>query len=458
MVDGYLKADKSFEFQTGIRGRTVLLVNSSDLDGRVEKYIINETAEEIISYIGRRITLSEMICELANKYDEEMAVVEKHVFDFFAIMEKKYGIIVRVEPAYSLTPPIKRRSERGIYPYGMMIELTSNCNFRCIHCYGGYESCKSYMTFESFTRIVDQIENLGFESVELTGGEITTHPKLAEMIQYLLNTKISKISLLTNGSLLTDEIINIIKNNADRIIVQIDLHGLTDEYLQWFMGISYYVEKNKSIIKRVAKIAKHFRVATVVTRRNLQQLEDIADWLYANGVKSYGVSLVIPEGRAIDCGEPDLFLNQDELHEFEIILDRINVKYPSFISVIDSFEDQPNCGCISNCISVASDGKIKMCAMDDGNTLSIPLGNAINDDIRYVFDANQSFVEELSKIQAPSDENENCATCENIAYCSRCLLRAFTVNTRNDKLCKWAAELPEQIKMFLKNESKENDV
>lgn len=454
MVDGYLNTNKTIEIQRGVWGRITLKVKNNDK--KDEKYMINETAEDIISFIGKKVTLSEMINELANKYKENIEVVRDYVFEFFETLEDSFGIKVYSTPDYISSEKIQTFEEGNIYPRGVMIEITSNCNYKCLHCYGGFEACHSVMSYDSFTKLIDQLESLGVTSVELTGGEITTHPKLLEMIKYVLKSGISKISLLTNGSLLSDEVLKLIEKNTDRIIVQIDLHGLTDEYLEWFMGIPYSVEKNKNIIKRVANLTDLFRVATVVTRRNLNQIEAIADWLHENGIKQYGLSLVIPEGRALECNESDLFLNNDEIYEFNNILNRINDKYPSFITIIDSYQDRANCGCLSNCFSITSDGRIKMCAMDSGDTLAIPLGNALNENIKEIYDKYQGFIEEISHIQAPSTEDEDCKSCENFSYCSKCLFRAFSVNSRSNALCGWAEKLPEQVRMFIKTKRGNN--
>lgn len=450
MVDGYLYSNKAIEIMEGNHGRITLITRGSELGGRAEKYMINETAEEIISYIGKNVTLSEMVKELAEKYNEETSVVQEYVFGFFEDLETNYGMKIRLSDNYSAQEAIKVYNEKKIYPLGVMIELTSNCNLKCIHCYGGFEKCNLFMPYELVTKLIDQLEEMGIESVELTGGEITTHPHLYDIVRYLLNSRITRISLLTNGLLLSEEILSLIEQYPNRIIIQVDLHGLTDEYLNWFMGTTNYVERNKEIIKRVSEVAQLFRVATIVTRRNLNQIEDIADWLYANNVRHYGVSLVIPEGRAIECNEKDLFLNESELKEFDSILDRIDAKYPSFISVIDSYQDKSNCGCVSNCFSIAADGKIKMCAMDGGDTLAVSLGNVFRDNVRDVFDANQKFVEELSHVPAPTVDMECCKNCENIGYCSRCLLRAFTINSKSEYFCEWAENLPEQVKKYIK--------
>ena len=89
--------------------------------------------------IGKNVTLSEMVKELAEKYDEETSVVQEYVFGFFEDLETNYGMKIRLSDNYSAQEAIKVYNEKKIYPLGVMIELTSNCNLKCIHCYGGFE-------------------------------------------------------------------------------------------------------------------------------------------------------------------------------------------------------------------------------------------------------------------------------------------------------------------------------
>lgn len=156
MVDGYLNTNKTIEIQRGVWGRITLKVKNNDK--KDEKYMINETAEDIISFIGKKVTLSEMINELANKYKENIEVVRDYVFEFFETLEDSFGIKVYSTPDYISSEKIQTFEEGNIYPRGVMIEITSNCNYKCLHCYGGFEACHSVMSYDSFTKLIDQFE------------------------------------------------------------------------------------------------------------------------------------------------------------------------------------------------------------------------------------------------------------------------------------------------------------
>lgn len=172
--------------------------------------------------------------------------------DFFRTLEEQYNIIINIEEKYVSGYEVNYEKIEHIYPHGAMIELTNSCNFNCIHCYGKFGNInRKYMPFQNFKNIINQLVDVNVESIELSGGEITTHPRLYEMTNYLIEKGISKIGLITNGSLLTEPLLKLIENNPERFIIQLDLHGMDDNYLEWFMGVKKYAERNMQMIKKL---------------------------------------------------------------------------------------------------------------------------------------------------------------------------------------------------------------
>lgn len=108
------------------------------------------------------------------------------------------------------------------------IEITQNCNLICRHCYeeSSRRTCKPEMTFENFTFIVDELVQFGVSGIQLVGGEPLVHSRIREMIDYVAG-KFSYIEIYTNGTLLTDALLN-----------QIAHHGMT-------LALSYYSEDPK---------------------------------------------------------------------------------------------------------------------------------------------------------------------------------------------------------------------
>lgn len=185
-----------------------------------------------------------------------------------------------------------------------------------------------------------------------------------------------------------------------------------------------------------------------MTRRNLHQLTDIAEWLYGCGVRAFGVSLVVPMGRALECGENDLFLTSDEAYIFKETVEKIQIKYPNFITIIDDNPERKNCGCLTNCVGIKSSGDIKFCAMDIG-CLSKLIGNVLTERIDGIYKKNEAFLNQLAVTQAPQLDSGVCKGCENIGFCSGCLVRAFTMGKSLGKQCKWMDTISPIVREYI---------
>lgn len=134
---------------------------------------------------------------------------------------------------------IKRKPVCSGLPNEITIELTNNCNLRCIMCpRNKMTRPRGYMNFDLFKKIIDQ----SYEYTELIDldlfGESLTHPDLIQMIEYCksrnLNTMVS-----TNLTPINDKMSEeIIKSGLDAIIFSLD--GATKEtYEKIRIGADY---------------------------------------------------------------------------------------------------------------------------------------------------------------------------------------------------------------------------
>lgn len=112
-----------------------------------------------------------------------------------------------------------------------MIKLKINfhiieaCNFHCRFCFAKYEHKKlcSALQFQAVSKIAE----CGlFDSINFAGGEPLLDPNIGELIEYA-KFKGLYVSLITNGFLLSDEMIESIIPNLD--MIGISVHSLNDE-------------------------------------------------------------------------------------------------------------------------------------------------------------------------------------------------------------------------------------
>ncbi|KLO24416.1 radical SAM protein [Marinitoga sp. 1197] len=365
--------------------------------------------------------------------------------NFIANINNTYGIYINFQKSPKYRSLIIK-DNYNIYPKVASIELTNKCNIKCLHCYGDFNSSlNNFISLNDAKKILYELKNLGVNIIELTGGEITTYPFLKKIITYALELEFKQIGLLTNGIYISEEIMNTIILNKSKIFIQIDLHSLNDEYLKWFTKTSNSLNEIKNNIYILAKNKVNMRVATIVTPKNLDEIEEIADWVYNLGIKSFGISPVIELGRAKNMNK-NLYLNDNEYIQLDILLDKINKKYPKFLSLIEFGQlKNSNCGCISSHVVISATGEIKMCTMDNMKYFNSNLGNAIKQNIKNIYDINSKYINDIFNLESPKLNSEECKECKYRYFCNGCLLRGFIKAKELKNNCKWYKNKVSQI-------------
>lgn len=106
-----------------------------------------------------------------------------------------------------------------------IVEITDHCNLECPICIVNNQY-SNHMEPEQFARIIDTlIENEGqCESVALSGGEPTSHPKLLELIDIANREEIGRVVVITNGLRLgrDRELARALKEREVYVALQID--------------------------------------------------------------------------------------------------------------------------------------------------------------------------------------------------------------------------------------------
>jgi len=124
-----------------------------------------------------------------------------------------------------------KRAERGEVltdlPLEIFIKTTFNCNHRCPRCPHGTGVApqgKAYeMGLETLSRVLDEAAAGGTQSIVFTGGEPTLHKDFVLFLAYASAKRFQDISIVTNGSLLSNKMIDaILENGVTRINISLD--------------------------------------------------------------------------------------------------------------------------------------------------------------------------------------------------------------------------------------------
>ena len=140
----------------------------------------------------------------------------------------------------------------GTYPMQVGIELTNNCNLRCVMCpHPRMTRQKGFMSEYLFKKIIDEIKGKS-EFLYLYGmGESLLHPKFFEMAEYAVKNGLTT-SLSTNLTLLNEERSRkLLESGIDFIVLALD--GINKNTYE-MIRVGGQFERNLANVKRFLRL------------------------------------------------------------------------------------------------------------------------------------------------------------------------------------------------------------
>lgn len=202
-------------------------------------------------------------------------------------------------------PRLIEQFERGLdAPICLTWELTYACNLSCVHCLSssGKRDPRELST-EQCKAIIDELEAMQVFYVNIGGGEPTVRPDFWELVDYATAHRVG-VKFSTNGVRITPQVAARLAV-SDYVDVQISLDGATAEVNDAVRGPGSFDMATRALENLAAAGFRQPKISVVVTRHNVDQLDDfkaLAD--------RYGATLRItrlrPSGRGADVW--------DELH------------------------------------------------------------------------------------------------------------------------------------------------
>jgi len=208
-------------------------------------------------------------------------------------------------PAVQPVPRLIEQFEHGLdAPICLTWELTYACNLACVHCLSssGKRDPRELST-QQCKDIIDELERMQVFYVNIGGGEPTVRSDFWELVDYATEHHVG-VKFSTNGVRITKEVAARLAA-SDYVDVQISLDGATAEVNDAVRGKGSFEMAIRALENLAEAGFKDAKISVVVTRENVDQLDD-----FAALASRYGATLRItrlrPSGRGADVW--------DELH------------------------------------------------------------------------------------------------------------------------------------------------
>lgn len=154
-------------------------------------------------------------------------------------------------------------------------ELTNHCNFACAHCYLSNDSRAELSTDQIFN-LLEQMHDYGILYLTLSGGEPLLRPDF-ELIYQKAHSMGFLINVFTNGSLITDKIVNLFSELPPQKI-EITVNGITKETFEKVTLKKESFEATFSGIKKLHNAGIFLGIKTNGMTLNKDEILDIKSY------------------------------------------------------------------------------------------------------------------------------------------------------------------------------------
>ncbi len=186
-------------------------------------------------------------------------------------------------------------SHRANAPYKADLAITYGCNNSCNHCYNEPDRFDmASLTADDWKQVIDRLNAQGVPHLIFTGGEATLNPDLPELIRYA-DSLGHVVGLNSNGRRMAhqpfmDELAASGLNH-----VQITLGSNRPDVHDAVMNVRSFHQTVRGIENAVASRV-HTITNTTLMRRNMDHVEEIIDFLYDLGIRTFAMNGMIYSG------------------------------------------------------------------------------------------------------------------------------------------------------------------
>lgn len=397
---------------------------------------INNTAVKLLSEIHNGISVQKLIKDFCNHQSISVLNNSQWIIDFVnnLLNLRILTILQNNESIDKNTNSVTIFDNHdAIFPSHASIELTDRCNLSCGFCYlsaGPNNKCQ--LDYNTIIRVFDELKENGVVSVDLTGGELFLHPDANKIITKACEYFVT-VGVLTNGTILTEDILNVLAQHKRQIFVNISLDSTDPAIHNKIRHGKNAFEKTTKNIKKLTAQGIKVRIASVIFKDNMWEIHKLAQLSVDLGATAFAFNFVEGFGRGQDFSDNKGKVEISE--EYLSYINKVLEKYKKYIPVI--FNEQidtsrKNCGAGTSGISISSNGELRPCPLFPRTSA---FGNILTQNLEEILQS--SIYKRLLSIPAPSIQHGCNSKCPLLHECQLCFLRGLHNNLHKDKYCSW---------------------
>ncbi|OQY60385.1 MAG: SynChlorMet cassette radical SAM/SPASM protein ScmE [Desulfobacteraceae bacterium 4572_88] len=338
-------------------------------------------------------------------------------------------------------------------PKSMDIAITDRCNLKCTYCsyYTSPSNVEGELSKEEWLKFFEELNRCAVMEVTLEGGEAFIRKDLKDIIDGVVRNRMRFI-ILSNGTLITDEMAAYIASTGRCNHVQVSIDGATAETHDSYRGDGNF-SRAVDGIRRLLGHQVPVTVRATIHRRNVKDLEGIAKLLLEDlGLPGFSTNAASHMGLCRQHTDDVQLTTEERSFAMETLL-RLNKKYNGRIGASagplaeaktwvemekarkEGRETMSGRGFLKGCggvfskLDVRADGVMVPC-IQMGH---IELGRINKDDMKEVWQNHPELIRLRERQDIPLGDFDFCKGCDYIPYCTgNCPALSYNLTGKED--------------------------
>lgn len=213
------------------------------------------------------------------------------------LITKNFGSIWIIEPDAPSDLPVTIINNKLNF---LWLELTNNCNNRCLHCYANSGPCTPIepVSHDRWLRVIEEGKNAGATAIQFIGGEPLLYPKWRQLVEKAYQQQYETIEVFTNATLITDNHISFFKDHNVSIATTIYADN-ADVHDRITLNQGSFT-KTLENIKKIINASVPLRIASIIMKPNETEVDNIMKLCANLGVEVNPPDVIRPTGRGDD--------------------------------------------------------------------------------------------------------------------------------------------------------------
>lgn len=296
------------------------------------------------------------------------------------------------------------------------LELTYRCNLHCLHCYTDPYNARAYfpreLTLDEIIHLLDDMADLGILWLNLSGGEIFTHPRFFEVYDEA-HRRGFLLQLYTNGTMLTQAVVDRLKASPP-FSIDISCHSVDERTFDWFTKVPGSFKRFLEGMALLRESGLPFYFKTKAMSWNRDELPEIKRFVESFG-QTFGYTTSLSPRLNGDCSSLAYRIAPEDVNAIEDML----ASPECAGGEADTHDGCPlsepasdrlyRCGCGTSTIHINAWGELGTCTLQYERRVSLR-DYSLREAIEKVFS-------EVRALRYGSDSP--CKTCNIPAFCDK---------------------------------------